>query len=274
MGHESATDAAQQTQTARVFIYTLTCPISGEVRYVGKAISLEQRLGTHLKQNKGTHKDNWIQSLKKKGLAPIIESIEEIVSVNESDWQEAERFWIETLRFLGCRLTNAAVGGLGGGGTKHWKADSRAKMLAASKAHFADPKNRERHSAIKKGKPHSAEHHKNWLASPKCQVNTEKLSILGKNPENKAKASSGLKSKWKDPEWRAKMLTILRSNGGNKSAEARARMSAARKGIKRSPESVAKGIASRIGYHHSELTKLKIRLRKINQHRKNQLQLL
>jgi len=106
-----------QKQTARVFIYTLADPVTREVRYVGKAINLENRLRRHIytaassiEQN---HKTNWLKSLRAKGLKPIIEALEEIIEPTEAQWQEAERFWIEYLRVLGFKLTNLVAGGYG-----------------------------------------------------------------------------------------------------------------------------------------------------------------
>ena len=99
----------------KITIYTLDHPITGEVRYVGKTENLVERLRGHLNTQGTSHQDNWIRSLKKIGLYPKIEILE---IVNEPDWQEAERFWIETLRQMGVRLTNADAGGRGLGGKR------------------------------------------------------------------------------------------------------------------------------------------------------------
>lgn len=51
----------------------------------------------------------------KDGKKPIMEIIEEIECERDSDWHEAERFWISYFRFLGFPLTNLESGGQGPG---------------------------------------------------------------------------------------------------------------------------------------------------------------
>jgi len=93
-------------------IYTLADPRNGEVRYIGKtAATLKHRYGQHIYENLNTHKCNWIKSLKSVGLRPVIEELEK---VEDEEWKGAERFWIESLRQMGCRLTNIDSGGWGG----------------------------------------------------------------------------------------------------------------------------------------------------------------
>lgn len=100
-----------------VTIYSLSDPRTNEIRYVGKTIMHHAaRLKCHIYQKKdsGTYRTNWIQSLFKEGLKPIMEPLEVIENSNDEDWQEVERFWISYLKFLGCRLTNGDSGGNGG----------------------------------------------------------------------------------------------------------------------------------------------------------------
>lgn len=105
-------------------IYTLSDPRTGEVRYVGKTSSrLSLRLWQHIRSPKNTHKDCWIKSLLGVGLKPVIEELESFS--DDSTWQSAEDFWIVTLRFLGCRLTNLDTGGRGG---KRLSPETRLKM--------------------------------------------------------------------------------------------------------------------------------------------------
>ena len=56
-----------------VYIYTLTDPITNQVRYVGKTKNLKQRRHNHLNKclDKNTHKRNWINSLRKIEKRPI-----------------------------------------------------------------------------------------------------------------------------------------------------------------------------------------------------------
>ena len=46
------------------FIYGLTDPRTGEVRYVGKADHPERRVGEHLKAKDPCHRVHWLQELK------------------------------------------------------------------------------------------------------------------------------------------------------------------------------------------------------------------
>lgn len=93
-----------------VKIYTMSDPITLEVRYIGKTkISLAKRRSQHIsKARQGvTHRDCWLKSLARKGVKPLIDLIE---LVDESEWEERERHWISEYRKTS-RLTNHADGG-------------------------------------------------------------------------------------------------------------------------------------------------------------------
>lgn len=96
------------------YIYGLIDPISNQLRYVGyTAKTLEWRLETHWRERKRnlTHKNNWIKSLwDEYKVKPNIICLEE---VSETEWDEAENFWISYFNFIGSDLTNGTVGGLG-----------------------------------------------------------------------------------------------------------------------------------------------------------------
>ena len=103
--------------TRKVKIYTLNHPDTLEVRYVGKTVrSLSRRLGNHIdnakrsKHNK--HLSNWILSILSNGKRPVIELIEE---VDNSIWQERERYWIAQYP----NLINLTEGGDGCKGFLH-----------------------------------------------------------------------------------------------------------------------------------------------------------
>ena len=93
-------------------IYTLSDPITNQVRYVGKANNVSQRYKAHLNRARKhqTHKWNWIQSLKKKGLKPIIDVID-IVDIE--DWIFWETYWISQMKQWGFNLVNYTDGGDG-----------------------------------------------------------------------------------------------------------------------------------------------------------------
>lgn len=98
-------------------IYSLKCPVTNEIRYIGQTIlTLDKRLKSHIyetvrsvKLNKQlTHKENWILALIKEGIANriLINLIEE-VDVKNID--EREIFWIEYYKTN--KLTNIDLGG-------------------------------------------------------------------------------------------------------------------------------------------------------------------
>lgn len=108
------------------FIYTLCHPITKEVRYVGKANNIKQRLYSHIKEiNKySSHKNNWIKSLINEGLKPEITVLDEIPF---DDWIYWEKYWITQFKQWGFNLTNLSEGGMGPIGVKH-SVKTRAKM--------------------------------------------------------------------------------------------------------------------------------------------------
>ncbi len=93
-------------------IYTLTDPRTNEIRYVGKANNITERYRAHLNRARDhqTHKRNWVNSLRKLGLKPIINVID-IVPINE--WVFWETYWVHQFKAWGFKLTNATDGGDG-----------------------------------------------------------------------------------------------------------------------------------------------------------------
>lgn len=118
-----------------VTIYTLSDPITGEVRYVGKTIQkLKYRLATHICRNRNNknHTEAWVKSLLKKDLKPVIE---ELCVVDESVWENEEKFYISYFKYLGFRLTNHSEGGDASNLGSRWtltekqKADKSSKLI-------------------------------------------------------------------------------------------------------------------------------------------------
>jgi hypothetical protein len=95
-----------------VFIYKLIDPVTREIRYAGKTISIEKRIYSHVRDSKKaiTHTHRWIQSLIEKSLKPAIEIIE---ITDEINWPKREIYWIARLKVEGHRLTNHNAGGNG-----------------------------------------------------------------------------------------------------------------------------------------------------------------
>ena len=96
------------------FIYCLIDPITNQVRYVGKAADIQKRFHRHLSEKRGTHKNNWIQSLASRGLKPIISVVQSLYDCTDEDWQNAEIFWINYYKSKGCNLCNLDSGGKSG----------------------------------------------------------------------------------------------------------------------------------------------------------------
>lgn len=93
----------------QITIYTLSHPITGEIRYVGRTINLlSWRKAQHNHQAKRGHtsyRNNWIRSLHKQELRPAIEALE----VLYCSWEEGiklEEYWIHQLKAWGFRLVN------------------------------------------------------------------------------------------------------------------------------------------------------------------------
>lgn len=95
-------------------IYALIDPRTNEIRYVGKARNVEKRLSRHLHEKADTYKCRWVNEMRRSGLAPVIFTLESFIDPDDSQWPEAERFWISYLKSIGCRLTNADGGGKSG----------------------------------------------------------------------------------------------------------------------------------------------------------------
>lgn len=95
----------------KVYIYTLSDPITNDICYVGKTYNLNKRLIKHKYEKTSTLKNNWIKKLKKQNLNPIINVIDE---VQESGWEFWEQYWISQLKTWGFKLKNMTNGGDGG----------------------------------------------------------------------------------------------------------------------------------------------------------------
>lgn len=228
------------------FIYALTDPRDGMIRYVGKADDPARRYAAHTKEvrQRNPYKEAWIAQLSALGLQPGLLILEQ---VSMSDWSERERFWITHHRGLGSRLTNLCEGGRGG-------CPPGRKMSEEHKEHLA---------ASNRGKKRSPE----VLAKLSERMRGRKLT-----DEHRAKISAANKGKSRPPEvvakivasrarWtpteetRRKMGDIQRgrprseatkakisasTKGIPKTAEMRARLSVSQKGIKPSAEARAK----------------------------------
>jgi hypothetical protein len=227
-----------------VVIYTLADPETGEVRYVGKTNNERKRMGDHIIDKPKTHKGYWIRSLLARGLVPKMERLEEFPNSDDCDWQEAERFWISYLRFIGCNLCNLETGGMGG---KRSSPETREKMSRATKGIKRGPHPEEHKQKI--GDAHRGKkHHPDWCANNGAahkgmkhseetkKAIAKKMSERVLTPEHKSKIGAAHKGKVPPPG------SHCHQKGWTHTAEAKAKMSAANLGRKlppRSPEYLA-----------------------------------
>lgn len=92
-------------------IYSLNCPFTGVVKYIGKTKRpLSQRLAGHMHDKRITPKYAWIISLLKKGAKPTIHKIDEVEILELNFW---ERYYIELYVAAGVKLKNSTLGGEG-----------------------------------------------------------------------------------------------------------------------------------------------------------------
>jgi hypothetical protein len=118
-------------------IYTLSCPKTGEVRYVGITT---KDVGTRFAQHRSNAKSGrgkqrvykwWRYCVRENGRDPIVETVERGSGVDAG--MECERQWIAYARSTGARLTNGTDGGEGTVGRKV-PDEQKARMSATIKA--------------------------------------------------------------------------------------------------------------------------------------------
>lgn len=94
-----------------IYIYTLSNPVTNEVKYIGQSINPTYRLSKHIcdRKNTETHKGAWIKSLFLIGLKPKMEILDEFE--NKEAACNAEIYWISQFKAWGFNLTNQTPGG-------------------------------------------------------------------------------------------------------------------------------------------------------------------
>ena len=96
----------------KIFIYGLREENSNEYRYIGKTSRPENRLKEHLNEKIrkfSYYKLNWVKQCQENNIEILLDILEE---VNESSWEEKERYYINLYKERGYRLTNLLGGGL------------------------------------------------------------------------------------------------------------------------------------------------------------------
>jgi hypothetical protein len=199
------------------YIYTLSDPRTGQVRYVGKTLYITGRFNHHLKRaTPTTHKGCWILGLRKLGLEPEIDVVDFIPANDTAAFWAAEQFWIETFRAMGCKLTNLMEGGRGGA---RMSDESRAKASASAKAKWAamTPEQLKEWGAKFKGRKASEETKEKMRAARAAVPDSARQSIKRahaemspeKKAEWKAKISSSLKGRPQTQELILKRTSYL-----------------------------------------------------------------
>ncbi len=110
------------------FIYSLCEKGTDNIRYIGKTNNIKTRIRTHIKNYKKErdHKNNWIQSVLKRGGEIEISIIDE---VDKNDWKFWEKYWISQFKTWNYNLTNATEGGEG---QDFYSKETREKMRVSN----------------------------------------------------------------------------------------------------------------------------------------------
>lgn len=95
----------------KYYIYTLSHPLTEEIRYIGKTNNLSKRYSAHLKDKCKSHKTSWIKSLLSENLKPKLEILEEFT--DEDECYKFEIYWISQFKTWGFTLVNLLDGGRG-----------------------------------------------------------------------------------------------------------------------------------------------------------------
>lgn len=92
----------------KTYIYILVDPRDNQPKYVGKSINPRSRLYQHTYKFHHTLCGNWLKSLSRQGLKPLMEIIDES---DDGNWGWLEQYWIEQFKAWGFPLKNIALGG-------------------------------------------------------------------------------------------------------------------------------------------------------------------
>ena len=92
-----------------VFIYSLSDPVTGKIRYVGKTTNAASRLRSHRNDRQHTHKGCWVRSLRAAGLWPCPEHRDKIRLGNTGKNMSAESIARTAAAHLGRRNTPEVI---------------------------------------------------------------------------------------------------------------------------------------------------------------------
>lgn len=198
------------------FIYILSDPITGEIRYIGKTTQfLDERFYQHLydaKRHNKSHLHKWINYLLNRNLEPNIEILE---TVTTKELNTLEKLYISIGRQRGLNLVNISGGGEGGGSMtgKHHSEESKKKMSDAKKGRPMPKGCTERSLELRTGKPLAEETKRKISKSHTGLSHTEetrkKLSTIntGKIASEETRKKISLAVKGRPSFWRGKHLS-------------------------------------------------------------------
>lgn len=159
-----------------VFIYTLNCPYTGQVRYAGQTVNPDRRLRSHINvsQKAEWHVSRWIKKLLSNNLRPVMEILD-VVPDNEADFWERE--YIQNFRERGFDLTNLTDGGDGPNAGQKRPPEVGAKVSATKSGVALSPEHCAALSLAHLGNKPSEETRKKMSASQKERRNREKKNL-------------------------------------------------------------------------------------------------
>lgn len=97
------------------FIYSLSDPNKGELKYIGCTRHVTKRLEEHRKEcrkirNRDSKKNVWLRTLYDNGMNPKVEILDEVLEDQKNFWEE---HYISLYRSWGFDLVNSTLGGVG-----------------------------------------------------------------------------------------------------------------------------------------------------------------
>lgn len=209
-------------------IYLLRCPLTNDVRYVGKAKDANKRFQGHLKNAKNpktqSHCANWIRKVFAAGKLPLLEIIYQVPE-GES-WQVAESRLIAEYLAAGSPLTNMTSGG---DGFHDVDPISVARRVASRKKTLSDPVRRANLNEILKASHQTEEFRtkirKAIIASWQDPVKRERYLAGAKDPQVRERRSNSLKKVFERDGHRERFSKKMKSiwSTPERKAEAKAR---------------------------------------------------
>ena len=233
-----------------VFIYGLHCPLSGEIRYIGKSVNPQKRLRAHIscaiRGAADHHTSRWIRRLSASDLAPSLVILHEVGP--DEKWQDVERKLIADAIRRGLRLTNSTAGGEGldyvNEEDRNRYLANKAKAMARYRATEAGRKKIAAFATIASSDPEIVARRSEAIRA--TYQNEELRRRIGEAskrtasmPSVKAAKSKATRALWEDDDFRERKLAHLKSD------EFRAAQSARIAARWSDPEAKARLVASR-----------------------------